>query len=296
MVDLNKDNIALGLVIWNGERFLSKLLEGIFNQTHKDFTLYVLDNRSTDKTHEILNFWKLKDSRIKVFIDHRQRGFVEAQKLMFVDYLSKHQYCCFVCDDDLYDSSFLKENITNIIDCKLDLSYSNYRFVDETGTRFFPGPNRSIYLDKPFNNCVKFLLFRNCIPLFFGIYRTQSLLNSMNFFKIFDNYGYDHENLMLFHFLTYNKIGFIDKYLFSYRLKDRELLYLERGYAEASGLLYNLYRDIIHNYHFISICIFNFLKNRRFETLKILCLLSVCIISFLKYTIFKFFRKIITMF
>ena len=50
------------LSTYNGEKYLSELLDSIINQTYKFWRLIIRDDGSKDKTKEILNYYKDKYS------------------------------------------------------------------------------------------------------------------------------------------------------------------------------------------------------------------------------------------
>ena len=49
----------------NGEKFLEKSIESVFNQTYKNWEIIFLDNLSSDKSKEILQLFD--DKRIKYY-------------------------------------------------------------------------------------------------------------------------------------------------------------------------------------------------------------------------------------
>ncbi|MDR1653252.1 MAG: glycosyltransferase family 2 protein [Prevotellaceae bacterium] len=56
--------LAILLSTYNGEQYLAEQLESIINQTYHDFTLYVADDGSTDRTVEIVRQFERQDKRI----------------------------------------------------------------------------------------------------------------------------------------------------------------------------------------------------------------------------------------
>ncbi len=63
------NSIDILLPTYNGESFLGEQIESILSQTHQDFRLLIRDDRSSDKTNQIISYFQEKDSRIKVLID-----------------------------------------------------------------------------------------------------------------------------------------------------------------------------------------------------------------------------------
>lgn len=46
--------IGIGINVWNGERTIKRAINSILKQTYKNFTIYILDNKSTDNTVNII--------------------------------------------------------------------------------------------------------------------------------------------------------------------------------------------------------------------------------------------------
>jgi len=57
--------VAVGIPVWNGERYLAGAIESILSQTLSDFSLIISDNGSTDTTPEICNHFAAQDRRIQ---------------------------------------------------------------------------------------------------------------------------------------------------------------------------------------------------------------------------------------
>jgi glycosyltransferase involved in cell wall biosynthesis len=57
--------VAIGMPVWNGEKFVSEAIESILAQTYGDFELVISDNASTDATGEICQGYAKQDARIR---------------------------------------------------------------------------------------------------------------------------------------------------------------------------------------------------------------------------------------
>ena len=57
--------VAIGLPVYNGERYLEDTLRSVLNQTFDNFDLFIADNASTDRTEEICRDYAGRDSRIR---------------------------------------------------------------------------------------------------------------------------------------------------------------------------------------------------------------------------------------
>ena len=66
--------VTIGLLVYNGERFLNIALDSLLKQTFTDFELIISDNASTDATEGICREYAARDARIRYFRADRNRG------------------------------------------------------------------------------------------------------------------------------------------------------------------------------------------------------------------------------
>lgn len=243
-------SIGIGLVVFNGEHFLKELLSSILKQTYKDFIFYILDNQSTDQTQKIVQAYADKDSRVKLIIDDTQADVVTSQQKIAIDYLFSHELFMFVCDDDVYETEYLEKLVSRIKKTNASLCYSNYYHITGKGEKL-AAPNSPIYSGHIPKNARNFILKRNCIPLFFGVYRTSSVK------RLFKNFGridrhWNHENYFLISILLECKIDYVNDRLFSYRQKARPEIYVKRNWIrkkslpELFSMLTHLFKSFFH--------------------------------------------------
>ncbi len=60
-------SVSIVTPVYNGEKFLRKCIQGVLNQTYKNFEYIILDNASTDGSAEIIEEFSRQDDRIKVY-------------------------------------------------------------------------------------------------------------------------------------------------------------------------------------------------------------------------------------
>lgn len=68
---------SIAMTTYNGEKFISEQIDSIIAQTEKDFELVICDDCSKDKTFEILKSYIKKDSRIKIFQNSSNLGYLK---------------------------------------------------------------------------------------------------------------------------------------------------------------------------------------------------------------------------
>ena len=148
---------------------------------------------------------------------------------------------------------------------------------------------------------ILFIFFKNMVPLIFGLFKTQSLLNSLKYYKYFDKTYSNYDALFIIHFLTRNKIDYINKKRFFYREKDRFRIYTERKNKEVityTGIFSNI-KNIYHQIIF-STKIFQIIKQSNLinTSFKLLLFLFLIINYFwrLIINILKFFYGLLKIF
>jgi hypothetical protein len=66
--------ISVLLTSFNRERYIAQAIESVLAQSMTDFELVIADDRSTDRTVDIINDFAKKDSRIRVALNERNLG------------------------------------------------------------------------------------------------------------------------------------------------------------------------------------------------------------------------------
>ena len=63
--------VSVVMCTYNGEKYLREQIESILNQTCPVYELIIQDDRSTDRTVEIVREYQQKDSRVKLFVNEQ---------------------------------------------------------------------------------------------------------------------------------------------------------------------------------------------------------------------------------
>lgn len=266
--------IGIGINVWNGEQHIKKTINSIIKQIYKNFKIYILDNKSTDKTIDIIKKIKRR-KKIKLIIDYKRRDIPSAQKILVNKYLSKHKYSMIVNDDDIYHPNFIKECLYKIKKDELDLVYCNYLLINNG--KKFNIKNYPLFTNANgrFLNTIYFLIFRNVVPVFFGLYKTSSLKKAFKFYRPILKSKANYDNQFMLHFLTNFRVGYINKKYFYYSNKDRS------SNAQWRSLIFIL----IHQYIFLKNFLNHFLKNSNFSIYQKIIVTTVSVIIFFQKTI-----------
>lgn len=101
--------VSVLVPVYNVEKYLSRCLDSIINQTFQDIEIICINDGSTDDSAKILEAYQKLDSRIKVY--HKENGGLSSVRNMGVE-LAQGEYTIFVDSDD-YISSVLVEKVYN---------------------------------------------------------------------------------------------------------------------------------------------------------------------------------------
>lgn len=89
---------------YNYGRFLKECINSVLNQTYQDFEIIIVDDGSTDNSHQILDCYSTIDKRIKV-IKKDNGGQLSAFNAGFL--ASKGEIIFFLDSDDIYYENYL---------------------------------------------------------------------------------------------------------------------------------------------------------------------------------------------
>ena len=119
--------VSVVLATYNGEKYIREQLDSILSQTISDFELVVCDDCSSDNTFSIICDYSKLDTRIKVFQNTKNLGFLKNFEKAFALCSGDYIACC--DQDDVWTSNHL-EILLNHIE-KNDCVGANSILVDD---------------------------------------------------------------------------------------------------------------------------------------------------------------------
>jgi glycosyltransferase involved in cell wall biosynthesis len=127
-----KPLVSIGLMVYNGGRFLRGTLDSLLSQTFTNFELIISDNCSTDDTPAICVEYAGRDSRIRYYRAERNMG--AGWNTRKVLSLATAKYFKLAAHDDRCEPRFLERCVEALErDPFLVLAYPKARVVDEDG-------------------------------------------------------------------------------------------------------------------------------------------------------------------
>ena len=91
--------ISVIMSAYNADKYLGECVESVLSQTFIDFEFIIVNDYSTDKTSEILNFYSDKDSRVKIINNVKNIGLTKSLNKAFKE--SRGEYVARMDADDI---------------------------------------------------------------------------------------------------------------------------------------------------------------------------------------------------
>ena len=150
--------VSIVVPVYNAEAYIAEMLKSILNQTYQDYEVVLVDDKSTDRSVEIIQ--GIADSRIKLFHNKENSGIAYTRNKAIE--LANGDYIALMDDDDIAppyriekEVHFLDENVD------IDIVGGHCRFIDEDGKMI---PNKQWNVFQNPNYIKAYLLLDDAIP------------------------------------------------------------------------------------------------------------------------------------
>ena len=121
---MNKKQVSILMNCYNGEKYLTESIQSVISQTYKDWELIFWDNKSQDKSKEIV--LSFNDSRIKYFLSETHSDLGYARLLAYKQV--RGEYLAFLDVDDIWYPRKLEKQIILFKDSQVGICFSNTLF------------------------------------------------------------------------------------------------------------------------------------------------------------------------
>lgn len=112
---------------YNSEKYITETIQSVLSQTLTDWEWIITDDKSSDKTVEIIE--QYKDPRIILIKSKENAGAGHARNLSLEK--ATGRFITFLDADDFWEPSFLEEMTSFMKQEKAELAYSNYARCNE---------------------------------------------------------------------------------------------------------------------------------------------------------------------
>ena len=160
--------------VYNVEKYLHRCIQSLINQTYKDIEIILIDDGSTDSCPSICDFYKNKDSRIRVI--HKENGGLSDARNVGLE-IATGKYILFVDSDD----TLILDTCQRFYDCitkNKDVDMFLGGLIDENSRRV--SPTSKAIIGKKYSGEEYYINFnKDIIPCaVIPAYRREFLLNN----------------------------------------------------------------------------------------------------------------------
>ena len=238
--------ISVIIPVYNVENYLSKCLSSVINQTFTDIEIICINDGSTDSSLDILDSYAKNDNRI-IIINETNHGQGYCRNLGIK--MAKGQYVMFVDSDDfILDVRAIEFLYAEITIKELDvLIYAYEKYYEKKNIIVNSSSNnKQVFLNKTYCSRAdkNYIFAKKSIGIPWNkLYNTKFLQKN----KILFNEDYLYEDVIFFYksIILANKIGYLDKTLYSYRkhgkstmsVRDNRNLNIIHVYAQVKDFL-----------------------------------------------------------
>ena len=100
--------ISIVIPVYNVEKYVSKCLQSVVNQTYRNLEIIIVNDGSTDNSVEIVKKYKKIDQRIKLI--NKENGGLSSARNAGIS-LVTGQYVTFIASDDWISSNYTDEMV-----------------------------------------------------------------------------------------------------------------------------------------------------------------------------------------
>jgi teichuronic acid biosynthesis glycosyltransferase TuaG len=132
MNNLRQPLVSIVTPAYNAERFIAETIESVVNQTYTNWELIIVDDRSQDRTVEIIKSYVKQEARITLVELEENSGSAIARNTAMDQ--AKGRYLAFLDSDDQWLPEKLTRQVAFMQDNAIAFSFTKYQRIHEDGT------------------------------------------------------------------------------------------------------------------------------------------------------------------
>lgn len=127
-----KPKVSVLIPVYNREKFILCALKSAINQTYENIEIIVVDNKSTDRTFELIKEFERNNQNVKVYQNEKNLGPVLNWKKC-IEYATG-EFVKIIWSDDYIDATFIEKTLPYIIDKEVGFVFTLVEVIHEDGT------------------------------------------------------------------------------------------------------------------------------------------------------------------
>ncbi len=209
--------ITIIVPIYNAEKYLSKCLNSIINQTYKNLEIILVNDGSTDNSGNICQKYSEKDKRIKI-IQKNNEGVSKARNDAIE--IAKGKYIVFADSDDFLELTMVEKMEKSAEDNDSDIVICEYNNFIENENRFEHITLKD-YKDKLFKDLI------SDEETLYGGFPWNKMIKRECISKNYRTDIHYYENLIFFldNSNNFNKYSVVHEKLYNYCINDKSAVH-----------------------------------------------------------------------
>jgi teichuronic acid biosynthesis glycosyltransferase TuaG len=126
-----EEKVSIITPAYNSEKFISHTIESVLAQTYQNWEMIIVDDKSNDKTIEIVQQYQKRDERIKLFQLPKNSGTGVARNTAIEK--AQGRYLAFLDSDDQWFPNKLEKQLAFMQEKDIAFSYTAYVKMTEDG-------------------------------------------------------------------------------------------------------------------------------------------------------------------
>lgn len=118
--------ISVVIPVFNAEKYLKQCIDCVVAQTYDNYEIIIINDGSTDKSGEIIDYYTKKYDKIHSFL--KQNGGVSSARNYGIDKASG-EYICFIDADDIIETNYL-DILFNALQGIADCSVGGFKYIN----------------------------------------------------------------------------------------------------------------------------------------------------------------------
>lgn len=114
---MKKIKVSVIIPIYNSQKFISKCVSSVLNQTYSNLEIILVDDGSTDNSPLLCDEYAKKDKRVLTF--HKTNGGPSSARNFALDHMTG-DYVCFIDSDDYIESDMIEIMLNELIQEEAD--------------------------------------------------------------------------------------------------------------------------------------------------------------------------------
>lgn len=142
---MEKNLISIVVPVYNAEKFLTDTINTVLSQTYENWELIFIDDKSTDRSKEIIREFSDKNKKIKLIENKENSGAAVSRNIGIKE--AKGEYIAFLDADDLWKQEKLEKQLKFMKERNCAFSFTGYEFANEDGV----GNDRKVKIPEKIN-------------------------------------------------------------------------------------------------------------------------------------------------